>query len=89
MEVQEIKITSSIPINSPFSRERRGQKEARMPCTCGANLSEQRSVKYPLISKATLCKQHDELKSESGNESIGLGIQRQVIDNLKKYRFPS
>jgi len=35
----------NIPMNSPFSRDRRGQKEARNLCTRGANFSEHRRVK--------------------------------------------
>jgi hypothetical protein len=33
------------PMYSPFSRESRGQKEARMLCIRGVNFSEQRRVK--------------------------------------------
>lgn len=42
------------PMNSPFSRERSGQKEARMLCTGDANFREHIRVKYPLESVAML-----------------------------------
>jgi hypothetical protein len=41
-------------MNSPFSRERSGQKEARMLCTGDANFREHIRVKYPLESVAML-----------------------------------
>ena len=55
------KIKQSIPMYSPFSRESRGQNEARMLCILGDNLSEQRRVKYPWTSKAILESQHKTL----------------------------
>jgi len=41
-------------MNSPFSRERNGQKEARIVCTREASFKEDMRVKYPLASVAIL-----------------------------------
>lgn len=45
---------SHSPMNSPFSSERSGQKEARIVCTREASFKEHMRVKYPLASAAML-----------------------------------
>jgi len=49
-----ISFDSHSPMNSPFSRERNGQKEARIVCTREASFKEDMRVKYPLASVAIL-----------------------------------
>ena len=44
-KVKTSKILTYEPMYSPFSRESRGQKEARILCIRGVNLSEHRRVK--------------------------------------------
>lgn len=46
-KIMSLKVTIVVykPIYSPFSRESIGQKDARMLCIRGVNLSEQRRVK--------------------------------------------
>jgi len=45
---------SHSPMNSPFSRERSGQKEARIVCNREASFKEDMRVKYPLASVVIL-----------------------------------